>query len=103
MFKGLGDAIGAFFSDPLRFLVDPSNVTIEYQTKKMVEAGKTADEIQVELEEAGLKKGAGPVKVIIDTVGKTLELLLKYLPLIVFGMALFLVLSLFGRAKAVVK
>ena len=102
MFKSIGLSIGAFFSDPFKFIGDPANTIIEYQTKKMVAEGKTADQIEEELKEVGLLKGAGPVKVVIDTVAATLELLLKYLPLILLGLVLVIALN-YARAFMVVK
>lgn len=102
MFNGLGAALGAFFSDPLKFLSDPANTTIEYQTKKLVEEGKTADEIEETLK-GSLLKGAGPVKVIIDTVGNTFDFVLKNIPLIILLLGVLLFLNYIGRAKAALK
>ena len=80
MFKSIGASIGAFFSNPLKFLADPVNMTIEYQTKKMVAEGRTATEIDEALKETAMLKGAGPVKRIIDGAGKGVQFLLDNLP-----------------------
>lgn len=102
MLKSIGLSIGAFFSDPFKFVGDPANTIIEYQTKKMVAEGKTADQIEEEMKEVGMLKGAGPVKVVIDTVAATLELLLRYLPLILLGLVLVIALN-YAKAFKVVK
>jgi hypothetical protein len=80
MFKSIGASIGAFFSNPLKFLADPANTTIEYQTKKMVAEGRTAAEIEEALKENAMLKGAGPVKEIIDGAAKIVQFLLDNLP-----------------------
>jgi hypothetical protein len=80
MFKSIGASIGAFLSDPLKFLADPANATIEYQTKKMAAEGRTAVEIDEALKQSGLKQGAGPVKAIIDGAAKIVQFLLDNLP-----------------------
>lgn len=82
MFKSIGISIGAFLSNPLKFVGDPANAVIEYQTKKMAAEGKTVAEIEEALKEVGLLKGAGPVKVVLDGIGKTLDFTLKNLPAI---------------------
>jgi hypothetical protein len=95
MFKSLALSFNAFFSNPLKFVADPANAIAEYRVKTLVAEGATADQIEAELKRAGLLKGAGPVKVIIDTVGQVLEILLKYLPLILLGLAVLFVLFYF--------
>lgn len=84
MLKSFGISIGAFFSNPLKFISDPANAIVEYQTKKMVAEGRTETEIEEELKKIGVLKGAGPVKVIIDEVGKGAQFLLDNLPRIFF-------------------
>lgn len=56
--QGVKDAAGAFFSNPLRYLVDPANTTLEYQTKQMIKDGNTKEQIISTLENAGFKKGS---------------------------------------------
>jgi len=101
MFKSIGISIGAFFSDPFKFVGDPANTIIEYQTKKRIAEGKSASEIEEELKEIGMLKGAGPVKVVIDTVAATLELLLKYLPLILLGLVVIIGLYCLRGARVI--
>src|SRR4030042_7196194 len=80
MFKSLGISISAFFSNPLKFVGDPANTIIEYQTKKMIAEGKSAPQIEAALKEIGMIKGAGPLVVIVDNIGKALDFTLKNLP-----------------------
>jgi hypothetical protein len=80
MFKSIVDSFNAFLSDPLKFIADPANVTIEYQTEKMAAEGRTAAEIDEALKESGMKQGAGPVKAIIDGAAKIVQFLLDNLP-----------------------
>ena len=101
MFRSIGLSISAFWSNPLKFVTDPANTIIEYQTKKMAAEGKSEAEIEEALKDFGQLKGAGPVKVIIDTVGKTLELLTKYLPLILLGLAVIIGLYYLRGLKVV--
>jgi hypothetical protein len=101
MFKSIGISIGAFFSDPLKFVGDPANTIIEYQTKKMLTEGKTAAEVEEELTKVGMLKGAGPVKVIIDAVGTTLELVSKNLPIILLGLVVIIALYYLRAFRAV--
>jgi hypothetical protein len=101
MFKSIGISLGAFFSNPLKFVVDPTNTVIEYQTKKSLAEGKTAAEVEEELKQVGMLKGAGPVKVIIDAVGTTLELVSKNLPLILLGFVVLIALYYFRGLKVV--
>lgn len=80
MFKSIGASIGAFLSNPLKFLADPANTTIEYQTKKMTAEGRTALEIEEALKESAMLEGAGPVKQIIDGAAKGVQFLLDNFP-----------------------
>lgn len=103
MFKALGLSVRAFLSNPLKFIGDPSNAVIEQRTKELVEEGKTIVEIEEELTAAGLKKGAGPVKVIVDGIGKTVQFFLDNLPRILLVAALLFVTWYVLKAAKVVK
>jgi len=103
MFKSIGLSISAFLSNPLKFVGDPANTIIEYQTKKMVAEGRTETEIEEELKSFGQLKGAGPVKVVVDGIGKTLDFTLKNLPSILL-LALIAVIAFYSlRVVKVVK
>lgn len=63
--QGFTDAAKAFFSNPLRYLVDPGNTTLDYQVKQMIKEGNTADQIESALNNAGYSKGS----VVRDVIG----------------------------------
>lgn len=91
MFKALAASVGAFLSDPLKFISNPEVAVLEYQIKKGIAEGKTAVEVEEELKQVGLIKGPGPVKVIVDKVGSAVEFTLSNLPGILLIVALLFV------------
>lgn len=71
-------SIKAFFSNPLKFIADPTNAVIEYQTKELIKEGKSKEEITTILEtEMGMIKGGGALRQVYEGVTKTLEFVNK--------------------------
>lgn len=91
LFKALGLSFRAFLSNPLKFISDPANAVTEQRVKELVEEGKTAVEIEEELKAAGLKKGPGPLKVVVDAIGNVLEFSIDNLPKILLALAIIFV------------
>ena len=65
----------AFLDNPLKFISDPANTTLEYQTKKAVTAGMTKEEINTALTGQGFEKGS-PILATIQFLSKNLPLIL---------------------------
>lgn len=84
----------AFLSNPLKFLIDPANVIIDYQVVEMQAQGATMAEIDQSLSEAGLIKGPGPLKVVFDGAVQTIGFVQKNLAAIVL-VAVILVIAYF--------
>lgn len=53
----LSASIGAFFSNPLQFIVNPANTVLEYQAAQAHAAGTTQADFDLAMEGEGFKKG----------------------------------------------
>lgn len=69
------DSFNAFLSNPLKFISDPANTTLDYQTRKAVTAGMTKEEINTALTGQGFEKGS-PILATIQFLSKNLPLIL---------------------------
>jgi len=84
------DSWNAFLSNPLKFIIDPANTTIEYQTKKAVTEGMSEKKVEETLQGSGFKKGSVVLETFNSITGG-LEYIVKNLPMIlilVFGIVM---------------
>jgi len=75
------DSFNAFLSNPLKFIADPTNTTIEYQTRKAVTSGMSKKEVEEVLQSKGFTKGSVVLE-IFDSVAGGVQFIIKNLPLI---------------------
>jgi len=96
------DSIGAFFSDPFKFINDPANTTIAYQLRKQAAAGATEETLKKVLVDNGFVEGSPANDVWLFAKG-TVGFLAKNLSLIlilgIMVLSVIYVFPIFKKAK----
>lgn len=83
LWKKFLTSVNAFIDNPLKFLVDPTNTVLEYQTKTAVESGTSVKKVEETLQKEGFTKGS-PVLETVDMLVGTGKFLMNNLPLVLF-------------------
>jgi hypothetical protein len=80
----LGAAIGAFFSSPLKFISDPANTTLEYQTTQAKTQGVTDPQMETILKANDYQPGS-PIQDAVNGLIGGISGIFKALPWIVLA------------------
>lgn len=91
----------AFINDPLKFINDPANTTIEYQTQEAVKAGMSKAEVTDTLTKQGFIKGS-PIRDIVNAVGSAAQFIVtNFHFIIIFAIGILFFIYVFPMFKKV--